>query len=1070
MLDWFETKSEFCLVMEYAQGELFEILEEDRKLSEEQIRPIAIQLASALYYLHSQRIIHRDMKPQNVLIGPEGRVKLCDFGFARTLATSTAVITSVKGTPLYMAPELVQEHPYNHKVDLWSFGIILYELFVGEPPFFTTHLGSLIKLIVKKPVKYSEAMSPDFRDFLSRILVKEPQHRLDWPELLDHPFIRRMPSDLAQEARASKKYCEWLKNLSTWNRAFEATAAETGKNAVAAATEGGSLAEDLASLLRELKSKGASVASRVGAALSRASVRSLTGEEARELGNLVDFLLEDSRGSVLRGLKDCSTVVSGVFERAVSTHQALATRLFTLFLALREAPTPACVEKLGILVERADERLRRESAVTLLQAGAALLRHALASLDPGLRALQVFVRRKLADRLLGRVALDQQELRSFAFTEALWGFAHPACGDPVLFPLRRETNASLRGAELSSSDLQVLDELERSLGQALFSRLEAARFRENPRCEDVFYLKLLLKFSRGGDANLALVVRDKVLLDALAESATSFSHKSPDLQETLLQIFAEVNRCRETRVRIKLEFPLLMSLFDEEHTNIFLEAQAITYLTSLGGETFPIPTLLRHLASFANAVFQRDWIPLLKEDHCSCGFMMAGVLDSLFRLLRQVLHSVRTEKDVLLDTARRINESGLSSLICVAINSPDKPFILSHKGAMASFNLAVELFSLSREQTIAELILREDVLRQVFAVIKESKAANSWPPRFGFSALESSLKTSAIKLLESIVGAALKINKQKLMKTLTNSLRSTAGVIAACITRYSAMLAENHGKFIRPYVLALLLKIPETEMIVATEIVSSNGIDFIARNGGLGLSWETEESAEILSDHISILTQICIASREFYPAVAGLNGLPSLCQIVKSGPDSIREKAARLLGQMCKHSDYFYQGFEEHKLLPELAAACSSSSTGLRRSACLALGNAAFHSAKLYPSIERLLPEIMRLLTDPDDRTRANAVGTLNNLVRNGDSLQSSLLSLGVLEKFYHLALNETAVVSRNLVFFALGNYCKDPKFLVRLKELFTSEDRAKIAMEQETNGSDEFVLYSSRFLAKLEA
>jgi serine/threonine protein kinase len=103
-------------VAEFAQGELFEILEDDQSLPEEVVQSIAKQLVRALHYLHSNRIIHRDMKPQNILIGSGGTVKLCDFGFARAMSCNTMVLTSIKGTPLYMAPELVQEQPYNHTV------------------------------------------------------------------------------------------------------------------------------------------------------------------------------------------------------------------------------------------------------------------------------------------------------------------------------------------------------------------------------------------------------------------------------------------------------------------------------------------------------------------------------------------------------------------------------------------------------------------------------------------------------------------------------------------------------------------------------------------------------------------------------------------------------------------------------------------------------------------------------------------------------------------------------------------------------------------------------------------
>ena len=77
------------------------------------------------------------------------------------------VLTSIKGTPLYMAPELVQEKPYNRTVDLWSLGIILHELFVGQPPFYTNNIYALIGHIVRDPVRYPSNLSPDFQSFLA---------------------------------------------------------------------------------------------------------------------------------------------------------------------------------------------------------------------------------------------------------------------------------------------------------------------------------------------------------------------------------------------------------------------------------------------------------------------------------------------------------------------------------------------------------------------------------------------------------------------------------------------------------------------------------------------------------------------------------------------------------------------------------------------------------------------------------------------------------------------------------------------------------------------------------------
>ncbi|CAI6012070.1 unnamed protein product [Closterium sp. NIES-65] len=260
MLDAFETPQEFCVVTEFAQGELFEILQNDQALPEAQVQVIAKQLVRALYYLHSNRIIHRDMKPQNILVGAGGIIKLCDFGFARAMSCNTMVLTSIKGTPLYMAPELVQEQPYNHTVDLWSLGVILYELYVGQPPFYTNSIYTLINHIIKAspdsgkhwdcchrpgevprchehelralptraahvetlhlphstplnppylamqdPVKYPDAMSASFKHFLHGLLNKTPQNRLTWPALLEHPFVKETAEEIsAREERAQK--------------------------------------------------------------------------------------------------------------------------------------------------------------------------------------------------------------------------------------------------------------------------------------------------------------------------------------------------------------------------------------------------------------------------------------------------------------------------------------------------------------------------------------------------------------------------------------------------------------------------------------------------------------------------------------------------------------------------------------------------------------------------------------------------------------------------------------------------------------------------------------------------
>lgn len=188
-LETFETETDFCIVSELGRGDLFQVIEDNQTLPENIMRSIAAQLVSALSYLHGKKIIHRDLKPQNVLVSADGALKLCDFGFARALSRTTLVLNSVKGTPLYMAPELVQEHSYNEQIDVWSLGIILYELYFGQPPYYTDALFKLVKMIINDPVTFPRPISDDFRNFLEQCLQKDPEKRAKCEDLCKHPFV-----------------------------------------------------------------------------------------------------------------------------------------------------------------------------------------------------------------------------------------------------------------------------------------------------------------------------------------------------------------------------------------------------------------------------------------------------------------------------------------------------------------------------------------------------------------------------------------------------------------------------------------------------------------------------------------------------------------------------------------------------------------------------------------------------------------------------------------------------------------------------------------------------------------
>ncbi|XP_022234177.2 serine/threonine-protein kinase fused [Drosophila obscura] len=189
MIESFESKFDLFVVTEFALMDLHRYLSFNGAMPEEHARRVIGHLVSALYYLHSNRILHRDLKPQNVLLDKNMHAKLCDFGLARNMTLGTHVLTSIKGTPLYMAPELLAEQPYDHQADMWSLGCIAYESMAGQPPFCATSILHLVKLIKHEDVKWPSTLSSECRSFLQGLLEKDPGMRISWTQLLCHPFV-----------------------------------------------------------------------------------------------------------------------------------------------------------------------------------------------------------------------------------------------------------------------------------------------------------------------------------------------------------------------------------------------------------------------------------------------------------------------------------------------------------------------------------------------------------------------------------------------------------------------------------------------------------------------------------------------------------------------------------------------------------------------------------------------------------------------------------------------------------------------------------------------------------------
>ncbi|CAO5677737.1 MAG: Serine/threonine-protein kinase PknD [Holosporales bacterium] len=178
--------------VERAQGPVAPVMERrDPFLSENQVMLWFVEMALAVHYLHSHRIIHRDLKTQNMFVNSaSGEVSIGDFGVARIAETHLPSATT-SGTPLYMAPEVLQGSPATFKSDVWSLGCILYELLTLRHPFAATDISGLIIKIAKGdfvpvPSFYSRSVAK----LIERMLDRDPRRRPLINEVLQIPFVR----------------------------------------------------------------------------------------------------------------------------------------------------------------------------------------------------------------------------------------------------------------------------------------------------------------------------------------------------------------------------------------------------------------------------------------------------------------------------------------------------------------------------------------------------------------------------------------------------------------------------------------------------------------------------------------------------------------------------------------------------------------------------------------------------------------------------------------------------------------------------------------------------------------
>jgi len=192
----YEDEQRVFIVMELIDGsELFDRIVDKGFYSERYSKILIKQIISAVAYLHEYGIAHRDIKPENLLCSGEGEeeiVKIADFGLSKFFAGEEELVTSC-GTPGYVAPEVLLCESYDKAVDMWGIGIITYVLLAGYPPFYADDDTAMFERIMNCDYDFDDECWDDVsvlgKDFIQKLLVKDPEQRLTAEEALSHQWL-----------------------------------------------------------------------------------------------------------------------------------------------------------------------------------------------------------------------------------------------------------------------------------------------------------------------------------------------------------------------------------------------------------------------------------------------------------------------------------------------------------------------------------------------------------------------------------------------------------------------------------------------------------------------------------------------------------------------------------------------------------------------------------------------------------------------------------------------------------------------------------------------------------------
>lgn len=207
-----EDEINFYMIMDYiSQGNLFKVIKNSKGLNEDFAFKYFIQICSAIQFLHRNGYVHRDIKPENILIGEDFNSKLCDFGWCVDVTQSER--KTFCGTFEYMAPEIVNEQNYNYSIDVWSLGVLLFEMTHGYSPFVGTkgkakNMNDIFSNINQRNFEIKAKISEECKDLIQKLLTIDSNKRIKINEIFEHPWVQKFESKYGSSFDKFKKEYE----------------------------------------------------------------------------------------------------------------------------------------------------------------------------------------------------------------------------------------------------------------------------------------------------------------------------------------------------------------------------------------------------------------------------------------------------------------------------------------------------------------------------------------------------------------------------------------------------------------------------------------------------------------------------------------------------------------------------------------------------------------------------------------------------------------------------------------------------------------------------------------------